>query len=398
MRHHIQTRAVHAGESPDPATQASSPNIVMSTTYVADPDASFSIEGQGKDAPHVYTRWSNPTVDQMERKLADLEEAEACVGFASGMGAIAGLFLHVLKQGDHLVMNDVTYAGASELANDILPKMGIRVTKVDTSDLEAVREAVTPGTRLVYLESPCNPLMRLCDIAAISEIAKEAGALVAVDSTFATPLATRPIQLGADFVVHSLTKYLGGHGDAVGGALLGPAEVMAKVRQEITVHLGGIISPFNAWLIMRGMATLPLRMEAHSEGAMAVAEFLEAHPGVTDVKYPGLPSHPQHELARRQMALFSGMLTFQTRDTFDTARMLAQHLKIIHYAVSLGHHRSLVFHLPTKEMLNTSFKLSATQEAGYRQYAGDGILRLSVGIEAPEDLCKDLATALVWQS
>ena len=388
------TRAVHAGESPDPVTRASSPNLVMSSTFVADPDASFSIEGTDVDAPFIYTRWSNPTVDQLERKLSNLEGAEACVAFASGMGAIAGLLMHVLSKGDRLVMSDVTYAGASELANDIIPRMGIEVVKVNMEDLDAVRAAVSPETRLVYIDSPCNPLMRLTDIRAVVDIAHAAGAQLAIDSTFATPIATRPIELGADFVIHSLTKYLGGHGDAIGGAVLGKVEDMAGLRQSISIHAGGVLSPFNAWLIMRGIATFPLRMKAHEDGAMKVAEFLEKHPKITRVMYPGLTSHPQHELAKRQMANFSGMMTFQTENGPAVARQLAEQLKIVHYAVSLGHHRSLVFYLGTRDLLETSFKLNPEQEASYRKYAGEGIFRLSVGIEDPEDLCHDLEQAL----
>lgn len=390
----FQTRAIHAGEFPDPATRASSPNIVMSSTFVADPDASFSIEGVDADAPFIYSRWGNPTVQQLEHKLANLEGADACVAFASGMGAIAGLLMQILRAGDHLVMSDVTYAGASELTNDIIPGMGVRVSKVNMADLDAVKNAVTPDTRLVYIDSPCNPLMRLTDISAVAELAHAAGAQLAIDSTFATPLATRPLEVGADFVVHSLTKYLGGHGDAVGGAVLGSADDIARLRQSISIHAGGVLSPFNAWLIMRGMATFPLRMKAHEEGAIAVASFLENHPRVKRVLYPGLASHPQHELAKKQMANFSGMMTFQTDNGPEVASKLSQRLKIIHYAVSLGHHRSLVFYLPTSDLLETSFKLTREQELDYRAYAGDGVFRLSIGLENAEDLCSDLEQAL----
>ena len=391
---HLQTRAVHAGEAPDPTTRASSPNIVMSSTFVAETDASFSIEGNDADAPFIYSRWSNPTVSQLEAKLCSLEGAEACVAFASGMGAISGMMLHCLEAGDHLVMSDVAYAGAAELTNDIIPRLGIEVTKVDMSDLEAVRSAFRPSTKLVYIETPVNPIMRLTDIAAVADLCKTNGAQLAVDSTFASPVATRPIELGADYVIHSLTKYIGGHGDALGGAILGPASELSTLRQRISIHAGGIISPFNAWLIMRGAATLPLRMKAHAESAQKVAEFLESHKWVTRVMYPGLPSHPQHDLAKRQMKNFSGMMSFQTKDGPATARALAKHLKIIHYAVSLGHHRSLVFYLPSESMFETSFHLTEHQEAAYRRFAGEGIFRLSVGIENANDLCNDLAQVL----
>jgi methionine-gamma-lyase len=290
-------------------------------------------------------------------------------------------------------MSDVSYAGASELANDFLPRLGVEVTRIDFSDLNAVQKALRPNTKLVYAETPCNPIIRLTDIRAVAEIAHSSHARLAVDSTFATPIATRPLELGADFVIHSLTKYLGGHGDAIGGVVVGKKADISKIRQGVEIHFGGIISPFNAWLIMRGMATLPIRMKAHAEGALKVAQYLESHSKVTQVIYPGLPSHPQHALALRQMANFSGMLTFQVPDA-DAATQLAKRLKIVHYAVSLGHHRSLVFYLSTADLLRTSFKLTAGQEASYRSYGGDGIFRMSVGLEDPEDIIKDLEQAL----
>jgi methionine-gamma-lyase len=390
----VQTRAVHAGEWPDPRTRAPAPNLVMSTTFLADPDAAFSVEKLGADAPFVYTRWGNPTVDQLERKLLDLEGAEACLAFASGMAAITGLFLHHLGAGDHLVMSDVAYAGASELCNDLLPKLGIQVTRVNTSDLDEVAAAITSRTKLIYVETPCNPILRLTDVAAVARIARNAGVRLAVDSTFVTPISLRPIELGADYVVHSLTKYLCGHGDAVGGALLGPKSELAVVRQKILIRAGGILSPFNAWLIMRGMATLPIRMRAHEEGATKLARFLESHPRVRRVIYPGLPSHPQSDLARRQMSNHSGMLTFQMDGGRDAARAVATRLRVFHYAVSLGHHRSLIFYLPTAELLETSFQLAPRQLESYRLFAGNGIFRVSVGLEDPDDLCEDLGQAL----
>jgi methionine-gamma-lyase len=385
---------VHAGEKPDPATGASAPNLVMSTTFVADPDTSFSVEHMGEDHPFFYTRWANPTVDQLETKLADLEGAEACIAFGSGMAAVTALFLYHLSSGDHLVISDVSYAGTAELTLDLLPKMGVEVTRVNMSDLDEVAGSVTDKTKLVYMETPCNPIIRLSDIAAVAKIAKNAGAVLAVDSTFASPMATQPIMLGADYVIHSVTKYIGGHGDAVGGALLGPKSNMLTIRQKVLVHVGGIMSPFNAWLIMRGIATLPLRMHAHESGATKVAQFLESHPKVKKVIYPGLASHPQNELAKRQMKNFSGMLTFQVDEGAQAARHLANRLRIFHYAVSLGHHRSLIFYLPTEDLLETSFKLNHVQLQSYRDFAGDGIFRVSVGIEDPDDLCVDLEQAL----
>jgi len=389
----VRTTAVHAGEGPDPSTYASAPNLVMSTTFVINPDVAFSANEITADTPYAYTRWGNPTVAQLERKMAALEGTEACLAFASGMAAIWALFARLLAKGDHMVMSDVTYAAASELANDTLPAMGVEVTRIDSSDLDELRSALRPNTRLLYLETPAHPLLRLTDIAAAAEVAHAAGVPVAVDSTFATPIALRPAEHGADYVIHSLTKYICGHGDALGGAICGRQADLDDLRST-AIHMGGVLSPFNAWLIIRGAATLPIRMRAHEETAMAVAQHLEQHPAVTRVIYPGLPSHPQHELAKRQMENFSGMLTFQVKDGAAAARKFAEKLQVIHYAVSLGHHRSLMCYLPTADMLRTSFHLTRSQEQSYRAFAGDGIFRFSVGLEDAADLIADLDQVL----
>jgi methionine-gamma-lyase len=390
-----QTQAVHAGENPDPVTNASSPNIVMSTTYVVDADTTFSVEGLEENDQWIYTRWGNPTVHQLEEKLAVLEEAETAIAFASGMGAITALFFHLLKAGDHAVVSDVAYAALSEMTNELIPNLHVEITKVDTSDLEAVQAALKPHTKLIYVETPCNPILRLTDIAAIATIAHGTGAKLAVDSTFATPAATKPLSLGADFVIHSLTKYLGGHGDALGGVILGKKADLTPLRKKTAIRLGGSLSPFNAWLIMRGIATFPIRMRVHQENALKVAAWLEQHPKVKRVIYPGLPSHPQHELAKRQMKNFSGILTFQVEDGQAVARRLAEKLQIIHYAVSLGHHRSLIFYLHTEDLLQTTFKFATpAQLSSWSAFAGDGIFRLSVGLEDAADLIIDLQQAL----
>ncbi|MCX8032515.1 MAG: aminotransferase class I/II-fold pyridoxal phosphate-dependent enzyme [Thermoleophilia bacterium] len=389
----MKTAAVHAGTPPNPLTGASAPDIVMSTTFLIGPGISFSADDITDETPFVYTRWGNPTIKQLEQKLAALEGAEEAVCFGSGVAAITTLFLHALKAGDHLVMSDVTYAAASEFANQQLPKLGVEVTRVDTSDPEKVAAALRPNTRLVYLETPANPILRLTDVQAVAEIAREHGIPVAVDSTFATPVGLRPIELGAQYVIHSLTKYICGHGDAIGGAVLGPREEMKRLR-TLAIHMGGILSPFNAWLILRGATTLPIRMAVHQENALTVAKYLESHPKVVRVIYPGLPSHPQYELAARQMRNFSGMLTFQVSDGPKAAEVLAKRLRVIHYAVSLGHNRSLICYLGTADLLRSSFHLTPEQEMSYRSFAGDGVFRLSVGLEDAEDLIADLEQAL----
>jgi cystathionine beta-lyase/cystathionine gamma-synthase len=391
----LQTTAVHAGELPDPATGASAPNLVMSTTYATDAAAGFSAHDLEEDSAFLYSRWANPTVRQLEQKLCALEGAEACLCSGSGMAAASGLLLSLLSSGDHLIMSDTNYAGVAEIGRDTLPRLGIEVSLVDASDPRNVAEAIRPNTRLIWLETPANPIMRLTDLEAVVDIARShAGIKVAVDSTFATPIATRPVELGVDFVMHSLTKYIGGHGDAIGGAVLGSKEDIAALRLEAGIHLGGVLSPFNAWLIMRGAATLPIRMRAHQENATAVARFLEEHPKVKRVIYPGLASHPQHALAKRQMKNFSGMLTFQVQDGPTLASRLAKELQVIHYAVSLGHHRSLIFWMDTPGLMESSFRLAGEQLASYKAFAGEGIFRMSVGLEDADDLCADLDRVL----
>ncbi len=389
-----RTAEVHAGQIPDPTTGASTPNLVMSSTFVVDEPLSFSALDQPDDPPFIYTRWDNPTVRQLEHKLAALEEGEAAAAYGSGMAATAAVLFSTLHTGDRLVISDTTYAGTAELSRDTLPRMGIEVVPVDTSDLDAVGQAIGSQARLVWVETPANPILRLTDIAALADLAHRAGAQLAVDSTFATPVATRPLTLGADYVIHSLTKYLGGHGDAIGGAVVASRDEIARLRTEATIHYGGVLSPFNAWLIARGIGTLSLRMAAHEAGALALAEWLERHEAVGTVIYPGLESHPQHALARKQMENFSGMLTFQVTDGEKVAAKMMKGLEVIHYAVSLGHHRSLIYWLPTDELMATSYRLDGDQLASYRSYAGDGIFRFSVGLEDPEDLMEDLATVL----
>ncbi|MDR2848056.1 MAG: PLP-dependent aspartate aminotransferase family protein [Bacteroidales bacterium] len=390
-----QTKAVHAGEYPDPVTGASAPNLVMSTTFIADADAGFSVEEMNENDPFIYTRWGNPTIRQLEEKLAALEEAETAIAFASGMAAGTALLLHLLRAGDHAIVSDVAYAALSEMTNEMIPDLNIAVTKVDTSDIAAIRKALQANTKLIYIETPCNPLLRLTDIAAVAEIAHHAGAQLAVDSTFATPAATKPLLLGADYVIHSLTKYLSGHGDALGGAILGSKSDLAPLRKKTAIRLGGVISPFNAWLIMRGIATFPVRMRVHQENALQIAAYLEQHPKVKKVLYPGLPSHPQYELARRQMTNFSGIISFQVENGRKTAREIAEKLQIIHYAVSLGHHRSLIFYLHSEDLLQTTFKFSTPEQyASWNAFAGEGIFRLSVGLEDAADIIADLEQAL----
>ncbi len=390
----MRTRAIVPPATSDPSMGASAPDIVLSNNFPVDAEMPFSAADMTDDTPYTYTRWGNPTIRRLEHTLASIEGGEGCVCLATGMAAITGIYHQLLGAGDHLIIAEVCYPGALELCESLLEPLGVAVSRVDAADADAVRAAVRPQTRLIYVESPCNPVIKLTDIRAMAEIAATAGALLVVDSTFATPVATRPLELGADLVVHSLSKYLGGHGDALGGAIIGECRIIEAIRKSAVIHLGGALSPFSAWLILRGLATFPLRMAAHAENAIAVAHHLESHTRVTKVLYPGLPSHPQHGLAKAQMENFSGMIAFQADDPVAAAVHMSQRLEVFHYAVSLGHHRSLIFYVPTEDLQRTSLKLDDAGLARYREWAGDGVFRVSVGLEDAADLIADLDQAL----
>jgi cystathionine gamma-synthase/methionine-gamma-lyase len=390
----LRTRAV-AAEPPDPIYRGIGTPIVQATSFVVTPgEVGFSAADMREEQPYFYGRWASPTVRVLEQRLADLDEGEDAVCFASGMAAVSGLLLHLLGKGDHAIVSDVCYAGVAELSQGVLRRLGIEITFADLSDLAEVRGALRPNTRLVYAETPVNPTLRLADVEALAEIAHGARAALAVDGTIATPFGLQPLALGADYVLHSLTKYACGHGDALGGVVIGRRAAMASLRQDALVHLGAAMSPSSASLILRGLVTLPLRMRAHEEGALAVAEFLERHPRVRRVLYPGLASHPQAALARRQLRNTSGLLAFVADGGEELARRLAERLRLVLYAVSLGKHRSLVYYLPTEDLLRTSFRLEGEKATRFRALAGEGLFRLSVGLEAPEEIVADLVQAL----
>lgn len=394
MNRSIETIAIHGGETERGLGQPVSPAPVLSTAYYTHPDAAgFSAEDLQADRPHFYTRWSNPTLALLETRLAQLEGGEAALAFASGMAAISGLFLDRLQSGDHLVLSDVCYAGVAEFARHGLTRMGIETSFVDSSDPAKVERAMRRNTKLVHIETPANPILKLTDIAAVAEIAHAHHAELSVDSTIATPIGTNPLALGADHVCHSLTKYLCGHGDALGGAVIGRAETIASMRKTSLIRLGGALSPFAAYLILRGMETLPLRMERHEANAEALANYLEGHGKVRRVLWPGLASHEQAELARRQMRNFSGLLSFSVKSgSAAMARQLAERLQLVSYAVSLGKTKSLCFYIPTEDILRSSFAIA--DERAYRDWAGDGVFRVSVGLESAGEIIADLEQAL----
>lgn len=381
----VFTQSVHAGNSIDAGSGAIRTPLVLANSYAL-PDDPSDVSWSGTDVP-LYTRNSGANQIALQRKLAVLEGGEDAVVLASGVAALHAVFFTFLRSGDHVVVSDVTYEATWRLFAEILPeKYGISATFVDPSDLEAVLAAITPDTRLVHVETIGNPTTKVADIGALAEIAHSAGALLSVDSTFTPPPMYRPLADGADLVVHSLTKFINGHGDAMGGAVVGSKELVDRVKADAMVDVGGVISPSNAWLITRGSVTLPLRLRQHLDSALKLARFLEQDPRVAFVAYPGLESHPQHALATRQFADgYGGVLSFALRGDSELQNRFVAALEIITSAVSLGHDESLIVHV------GTSGPRVAAYPEPFREY---GHLRLSVGLEDPEDLTADLAAAL----
>lgn len=397
--------AVHAGEEADPETGALHIPLHLSATFKLPKFGNKLIEAlqlETSRAPHVYTRWSNPTLRSLEDRLTALEAPKGlpdcskvtALVTASGMAAVSSLVLTFLSKGDHLIASEVCYAGSVELFALHLPRFGIEVSLVDTSDPEQVSAALRPNTKMLYVETPANPILRITDIARMAEIAHAAGIPLAVDSTFASPALQRPFEFGADFVIHSLTKYLNGHGDALGGVILGREKEILKIRRDMLLHLGGALSPFNATLIQRGLTTLPLRMKRHCDNAMQIAQFLEKHPKVARVIYPGLESHPHHTLAKKQMTDFGGMLSFRLKGGLGATISLSERIKVFAYATSLGHAQSLLFYYPTEMYFDSASYLSKEQKRAIHEWTGDGIIRASIGLENPEDLMADLDQGL----
>jgi len=374
----FSTRALHVGQGPDPATGAVVQPIHMATT--------FAQQGVGKHKGFEYGRSGNPTRRALEECLAALEEARHCLAFASGLGAETTLLL-MLNPGDHVVYMEDVYGGTFRLFDKVLKRYGLTFSPVDATDLDAVEKSVTPKTKMVWLESPTNPLLRVVDIDAVSEIAHSHGALVCVDNTFATPYLQQPLHLGADLVVHSATKYIGGHSDVVGGAVMTSSDELEKQLRFHQNAVGAVPSPFDCWLLLRGVKTLALRVERQSENAMQVAAALQGNRAVKRGFYPGLESHPNRGIAARQLRMFGGMVSFEVADE-PTAFRTLERLKIFALAESLGAVESLAEH-PAR-MTHASIPASERQRAG----VGDGLIRLSIGVEDVADLIADLESAL----
>jgi len=374
----FSTVCLHAGQTPDPTTGAIVTPIYQTSTYVQ--------EALGKHKGYEYARTQNPTRAALEGNIAAMEKGQAAFAFASGMAAIDAITT-LLKAGDHVVVSDNVYGGTVRLFEKVLSRYALTFTYVDTSDVAAVERAFTPSTRLLFVETPSNPLMRITDLAAVASVAHARGIRLAVDNTFASPAIQRPIELGADLVTHSTTKYLNGHSDSVGGIVVTTREDDAAWLQFVQNAAGAILSPFDSWLVLRGTKTLPLRMAMHSQNGMALAEMLVGHRKVRRVYYPGLPSHPQYDLARRQMRGFGGMLTFDLGSLEAAGRLLGA-VRLMSLAESLGGVETLISH--------PASMTHASVPAEHRQAIGltDGLVRISAGIEDIDDLRDDLAQAL----
>ncbi|ADY55271.1 cystathionine gamma-synthase [Syntrophobotulus glycolicus DSM 8271] len=381
----FQTRAVHAGNDVDRETGAIRRPITMANSYELPYDPTDMNWSSAGGTP-LYTRNGGANQNYLQEKLQALEGGEDCVVLASGVAALAGVFFALLKSGDHAVFSTITYIAVYRLLNELLPdKYGIETTLVDTSDPRQVQAAIRPNTKLIHMETPGNPTTQISDIAAIARLAHENGALLSVDNTFASPYSQRPLESGADLVVESLTKYINGHGDAMGGAVIGAKSLIDRIRAEAMVNLGGAISPFNAWLIMRGAVTLPLRMREHNSNALAVARWLEEQKGVRFVAYPGLESHKGHEIAQRQMQNgFGGVLAFGLKADHDTHNRFVASLRVITSAVSLGHDESLIVFLGEND----------ERQYLYPEEFHGGFFRFSAGLEDVQDIIADLAGAL----
>lgn len=385
----FSTRAIHHGYTPSEHKGAVSPPVYFTSTYTFDSVADNELAANR--GGFLYAREHNPTTEVLEARLADLEGAEACVAVASGMAAIGSMMLSLLSQGDEIVVHRTLYSNTMAMIGEALPRFGIKVVPVDLTNPGTLDAVLTSRTRIVYFETPVNPTSDVLHIAAIAARAHKTGATVVVDSTFASPALQRPLEHGADIVLHSLTKYINGHGDVLGGAVLGSRETIAKIHSTGLRYLtGATLSPMAAGLILRGLKTLPLRMERHSQSALRSAQFLESHSAVAWVKYPHLASHPAHEIAAAQMTAGSGMLSFGLKSGYEGARRMMDGISLISRAVSLGDIESLIMH-PASLM---HARRKVRPEAQLAPDVQEDLIRLSIGLEDASDLIDDLDRGL----
>jgi methionine-gamma-lyase len=381
-----QTKAIHA-DGPFNTTSAISSPIWQTTTFRAGSSEHFAEIAAATHPAEFYTRYGNPTHRQVEALIAALEGGEAALVTSSGMGAIFTAVMSLLQSGDHVVAQQNLYPGATTLLNELLPRWGIDCTFVDQTDTSAFNEAVRPRTKLIYVETPTNPLMHITDLRAVASLARERGITTIVDNTFATPINQRALRYGIDVVVHSATKYLGGHHDLTAGVLVASEEFVERAW-KFAIVAGATLSPFDAWLLLRGLRTLGLRVERQNQNALALARYLEAHARVERVNYPGLESHPQHELARRQMSGFTGILSVELRGSYEAAERFIRSLKLARYAASLGGYETLVVH--PAAMWRQQVSVERQPGTG----VSDSLVRISVGLEDERDLLDDFRQAL----
>lgn len=379
------TKAIFS--EPCPLTGSHIRPIYQTSTFIFENVDQGAKRFAGEEEGYIYTRLGNPTVTDFEKKMALLEGGEAAAAFGSGMGAITAPVMALVSAGDHIVAAKTLYGCTHAFLSHLIKRFGVETTFVDATDTKNIEEAMRPNTKVVYVESPANPNMALVDLAATAQIAHKHGAKVIVDNTFMTPYWQRPLELGCDVVVHSATKYIGGHGLVIAGVAVGAKEFIDEVKVTTLKDIGAVISPFDAWLLTIGLKTLGVRMEKHEKNAMMVAKWLEANPKVDVVYYPGLSSHPQHALAKKQAEGFGAMIAFELKGGMDAGVTLMNSVEMIHLAVSLGNVDSLIQH--PASMTHSPYPVEERLAAGI----SDGLVRLSVGIEEPEDILADLEQA-----
>ena len=383
----FDTLAVRAGQTRTPEGEQSDP-LFLTSSYVFASAAEAAARFSGEAPGNVYSRFTNPTVRAFEQRLAALEGGEACVATASGMSAILATCMALLKAGDHVVCANAVFGATVNLFNNILSRFGVQTSFVSLTDPDAWRAAIRPETRLLFVETPSNPLTEIADIAMLAEIAHAHGCLLVVDNCFCTPILQRPLEFGADIVIHSATKYIDGQGRAIGGAVVGDAQRVGKEVFGFLRTAGPCMSPFNAWVFLKGLETLGIRMRAHCENAQRLAEWLDVHPAVARVHYPGLPSHPQHELARRQQSAFGGIVSFEVKGGRNQAWQVIDATRLLSITANLGDAKTTITHPAT----TTHGRISA--EARAAAGVGEGLIRISVGLEDVEDIQADLARGL----
>ncbi|MCM0759669.1 aminotransferase class I/II-fold pyridoxal phosphate-dependent enzyme [Sporomusa sphaeroides DSM 2875] len=385
----LNTAVLHAEKEVDPKYGCHVSPLYQSSTFIL-PNFDEAVRlNQNVDQGFVYSRFGNPSVNEFERKVASLEHAESALGLASGLGAITVATMSLLKSGDHIVFGDVIYGCSFALFTKILPSFGVEYTIVDTTDAQAIERAIKPNTKVVYVETPANPTLKITDLRAVADVVKQhKDVKLVVDSTFASPYLQNPLDLGADVVVHSATKFLNGHGNVTAGVIASSKKIIDRCRMPFLQCFGAVLDPFAAWQIVQGMKTLAVRMERHCENAMKVAEFLDKHPKIERVYYPGLATHPTHEIAKKQMRGFGGMMSADIKGGVDAVRTVMNNVKVFSLATSLGNVDSLIQHSPSM----SHFDMTEEERNAVSIFAGQ--VRLSIGIEDAEDLIADLDRVL----